>query len=116
MKVLKRVVAGSGAFALVVFGAVGSAWAQVPDPAPAAPPGADRITTVLGWAKWVALAACGLGGIAGAGMAWAGQSRGMAGQEEQGKKMVIAALAGAMVIGVVIVLVNGVFTGGGGGN
>lgn len=114
MTVLKRVVGASGVFAVVVVGAVGEAWAQVPDPAPTAPPGADRITTVLGWAKWVALAACALGGIVGAGMAWAGQSRGMSGQEEQGKKMVIAALAGALVIGVVIVLVNGVFTGGGG--
>lgn len=114
MRLFTRVGVGlSVCWGLVVVASV-AAGAQVPDPAPVAPPGADRITTVLGWAKWVALAACALGGIVGAGMAWAGQSRGMAGQEEQGKKMVIAALAGALVIGVVIVLVNGVFSGGGG--
>ena len=34
---------------------------QIPDPAPAAPPGTEGVTTVLNWASWIVAVLCGLG-------------------------------------------------------
>ena len=34
---------------------------QIPDPAPAAPPGTEDVQTVLNWASWIVAILCGLG-------------------------------------------------------
>lgn len=47
--------------------ALGPALAQIPNPGPIAPPGADKITNVVGYVKWaagLALVAGFFGGIA----------------------------------------------------
>jgi peptidoglycan/LPS O-acetylase OafA/YrhL len=67
----------------------------VPDPDPVQPPGTEGLTTVMGWAKWVALAVCVLGLFA-AGALMAIQSRRGEGGEHVGK--IGMALGGVVVI------------------
>lgn len=69
--------------------------AQLPDPEPVRPPGTDGFITLMGWAKWVALAVCILGLFA-AGAMMAVQSRRGEGGEHVGK--IGMALAGVIVI------------------
>ena len=68
---------------------------QVPDPNPVQPPGTEGVTSIMGWAKWVALAVCVLGLIA-AGALMAIQSRRGEGGEHVGK--IGMALGGVIVI------------------
>ncbi len=68
---------------------------QVPDPNPVQPPGTEGFTSIMGWAKWVALAVCVLGLIA-AGALMAIQSRRGEGGEHVGK--IGMALGGVIVI------------------
>lgn len=67
----------------------------VPDPVPVQPPGTEGLTTIMGWAKWVALAICVLGLMA-AGALMAIQSRRGEGGEHVGK--IGMALGGVIVI------------------
>ena len=69
--------------------------AQVPDPTPVQPPGTEGLNTLMGWAKWVALAVCILGLFA-AGALMAIQSRRGEGGEHVGK--IGMALGGVIVI------------------
>lgn len=68
---------------------------QVPNPDPVQPPGTEGLTTIMGWAKWVALAICVLGLMA-AGALMAIQSRRGEGGEHVGK--IGMALGGVIVI------------------
>lgn len=68
---------------------------QVPNPDPVQPPGTEGFTSIMGWAKWVALAVCVLGLIA-AGALMAIQSRRGEGGEHVGK--IGMALGGVIVI------------------
>ena len=68
---------------------------QVPDPDPVQPPGTEGFNTIMGWAKWVALAICILGLFA-AGALMAIQSRRGEGGEHVGK--IGMALGGVIVI------------------
>ena len=69
---------------------------QIPgDPTAQQPPGTEGISTVMGWAKWVALAICILGLVA-AGALMAIQSRRGEGGEHVGK--IGMALGGVVVI------------------
>lgn len=69
--------------------------AQIPDPAPVQPPGTEGFLSIMGWAKWVALALCIMGLVAaGAMMSW--QSRRGEGGEHVGK--IGMALGGVIVI------------------
>lgn len=68
---------------------------QVPNPNPVQPPGTEGFTSIMGWAKWVALAVCVLGLIA-AGALMAIQSRRGEGGEHVGK--IGMALGGVIVI------------------
>ena len=68
---------------------------QVPDPNPVQPPGTEGFTSIMGWAKWVALAVCVLGLIA-AGALMAIQSRRGEGGEHVGR--IGMALGGVIVI------------------
>lgn len=76
---------------------------QVPDPNPVQPPGTEGFTTIMGWAKWVALAVCILGLFA-AGALMAIQSRRGEGGEHVGK--IGMALAGVIVISAAAALVG----------
>lgn len=68
---------------------------QVPNPRPVQPPGTQGFQTIMGWAKWVALAICVLG-LIGAGAMMAIQSRRGEGGEHVG--MVGRVLAGVIVV------------------
>ncbi|RJF44983.1 hypothetical protein D4740_01830 [Actinomyces sp. 2119] len=67
----------------------------VPDPDPVQPPGTSGFTTIMGWARWVALAVCVLGLFA-AGALMAIQSRRGEGGEHVGR--IGMALGGVIVI------------------
>lgn len=67
----------------------------VPDPVATQPPGTEGFTTIMGWAKWIALAVCILGLFA-AGALMAIQSRRGEGGEHVGK--IGMALGGVIVI------------------
>ncbi len=69
---------------------------QIPNPAPVAPPGADKFIQVMAWAKWVALAIAVIG-LIGAGAMMTINSRRGEGSEHAGK--IGAVLAGVIVIG-----------------
>jgi len=77
--------------------------AAVPDPGAVQPPGTEGFTTVMGWAKWVALAVCILGLFA-AGALMAIQSRRGEGGEHVGK--IGMALGGVIVISAAAALVG----------
>lgn len=77
-------------------------WA-VPDPDPIQPPGTEGFTTIMGWAKWVALAMCVLGLFA-AGALMAVHSRRGEGGEHAGK--IAMALGGVVVISAAASLVG----------
>lgn len=76
---------------------------EIPDPDPIQPPGTEGFTTILAWAKWVALAVCILGLFA-AGALMAVQSRRGEGGEHVGK--IGMALAGVIVISAAVALVG----------
>ena len=76
---------------------------QVPDPDPVQPPGTEGFTSIMGWAKWIALAVCVLGLIA-AGALMAIQSRRGEGGEHVGK--IGMALGGVIVISAASALVG----------
>lgn len=71
---------------------------QIPDPDPVQPPGTEGFTSIIGWAKWVALAVSVLGLFA-AGALMAIQSRRVEGGEHVGK--IGMALSGVIVISVI---------------
>lgn len=76
---------------------------EVPSPKPIQPPGTEGFTTILGWAKWVALAICILG-LFMAGALMAVQSRRGEGGEHAGK--IGMALGGVIVISAAASLVG----------
>jgi hypothetical protein len=76
---------------------------KIPDPTPVQPPGTEGFTTIMGWAKWIALAVCIIGLIA-AGALMAIQSRRGEGGEHVGK--IGMALGGAIVISAASALVG----------
>lgn len=68
------------------------------DPIPELPPGMDRIAIVLNWIAWgVQLIAVG-GFVIGIGMLITGA---LSGREQQGMKMIIFAIVGAIMLGAV---------------
>lgn len=104
----KVMAAATGFWAAVQVAAAG---AQVPDPAPdASIPGGAIISQVIGWAKYGALAICGIVVIAGGAM-WAGGQHGGfgGGREADGKKLVLGGLIGAVIVAIAITATNGVF-------
>lgn len=76
---------------------------QVPNPDPIQPPGTEGFTSIMGWAKWVALAVCILGLFA-VGALMAVQSRRGEGGEHVGK--IGMALCGVIVISAAAALVG----------
>ncbi|RAX21769.1 hypothetical protein DRB06_05355 [Actinomyces sp. Z5] len=76
---------------------------DLPDPDPVQPPGTEGFTSIMGWAKWIALAVCILGLFA-AGALMAIQSRRGEGGEHVGK--IGMALGGTIVISAAASLVG----------
>ena len=69
--------------------------AALPNPDPLQPPGTDRFTDVMGWVKWVALAALIIGLMVAGGMMAFGSRRGEGGEH--------AGRIGMILMGVIIV-------------
>lgn len=108
-----RVAAGVvGPLGLAFAGAVTPAGAQVPSTSPdSSVPGGSVLQKILGWAMYGGLAICVLAMIVGGAMWGFSQSNGaMGGREGDGKKMVMGGGVGAVIIGVAVAFVNGVFT------
>lgn len=87
----------------VVADVVAALPLDVPDPIAVQPPGTGGLNTIMGWAKWVALAVCILGLFA-AGALMAIQSRRGEGGEHVGK--IGMALGGVIVISAAAALVG----------
>ena len=82
-------------------------------PSSAGLPGADFVRALVGWGKWLGLAACGLVMIYGA-ATWAGFGSASAGRAVQGKTYVMGGVIGAAVIGLVAVVVPMMYQAAGG--
>lgn len=82
-------------------------------PSSAGLPGADFVRSLVGWGKWLGLAACGLVMIYGA-ATWAGFGSASAGRAVQGKTYVLGGVIGAAVIGLVSVVVPMMYQAAGG--
>jgi hypothetical protein len=84
--------------------------ASVPNPAPLSPgAGGNAIRTLLAWVKWLALAACGASAIVAGGMMAAGSTTRRSELAERGKTALLWSIAGAIVVGIGIPLVNQAF-------
>jgi len=83
--------------------------ANVPNPAPASPGVGSAVTTLIAWAKWLALAACGASAVVAGGMIAAGGVTRRSELAERGKTALLWSVAGAVVVGVGIPLVNQAF-------
>jgi hypothetical protein len=74
---------------------------DIPNPAPAAPPGVDHaVSVVFGYGKWIAYAACGLAAIA-AGARCAIEVRQHGGSSEAAKQLLLALIGAGVVSGAV---------------
>jgi hypothetical protein len=84
---------------------------QVPNPGPAAPPGSDKLTQILSYLKWGALAACAAAFLGGVIAFTAGRVIDNRHYGKTGAMMMISAVGGAMLFGVGPAILNG-FAGG----
>jgi len=93
----------------------GRVFAQIDDTAPSnvGLPGGALIAQVIGWGKWVGLAACVLAIVYG-GATWRGMG-GNSGRGVEGKAYVAAGMLGAMVIGLSVIAVNTLYSAGNAG-
>jgi hypothetical protein len=84
---------------------------QVPNPAPAAPPGSEKLNQILSYLKWLALAACAVGFLGGVIAFTAGRVVDNRRAGNSGALMMIAAVGGAILFGIGPAILNG-FAGG----
>lgn len=89
--------------------------AQIDDTAPsnAGLPGAELVSQIMGWGKWVGLVVCILAIVYGA-ATWRGMG-GNTGRGVEGKMYVAAGAIGAMVIGLATIAVNTLYSAGNAG-
>ena len=78
----------------------------VPDPAPAAPTGANALVTLLSWIKWGALLCCAGAGVCAGGMIALGNTSRRAEMAERGKVTLICSVIGAVIIAVAGTLIT----------
>jgi len=104
-----------GVMCAAVVSAPGRVFAAIADPAPsnAGLPGGALVAQVLGWAKWLGLAACIVAIIFGA-ATWRGMG-GNSGRGVEGKAYVMAGMLGAMLIGLSVIAVNTLYGAGNAG-
>ena len=82
-----------------------SVLSDIPNPAPAAPPGVDHaVSVIFAFGKWVAYALCGLAAVA-AGARCAIEVRQHGGSSEAAKQLLLA-LVGAGVVSGAVAIVN----------
>lgn len=85
--------------------------AQVPNPGPAAPPGAEKLTQILSFLKWLALGACAVGFMGGLIAFTAGRVVDNRRSGNTGALMMIAAVGGALLFGIGPAVLNGFASG-----
>lgn len=79
----------------------------IPNPAPVAPFGLGTVTTnVISWVKWGVIIAVGIAALVGVGMIAAGRILGHQGSSKHGVQVLVSAVIGAALVGVVIPFVN----------
>lgn len=83
--------------------------ASVPNPAPVSPAAAGAITTLIAWIKWLALVACGAAAVMAGGMIALGSTTQRTSLAERGKTALLWSVAGAVVVGIGIPLINRAF-------
>ena len=95
----RRAVVGLATFASLFVGA-GSALAQVPNPpADGSAPGAELVTTVLGWLKWAGLAAALAGLLIGAIATGIGHFGSNYSASSAGRKWLLGGMGAAILAG-----------------
>lgn len=72
----------------------------VPNPAPAAPPGSEKLTQILGYLKWMALGACAVAFMGGLIAFTAGRVIDNRRYGNTGSLMMLAAVGGALLFGI----------------
>ena len=82
-------------------------YLAIPNPGPAAPPGSDKLTTLLQWGLWLATLLC-VGAVVKAGVQIAMASHGRGSGGEHGMTLLMA-LGGAIVCGVAAAAVTLLF-------
>jgi hypothetical protein len=96
----RQVAAGAAAMAVTMSVTATAAMGQVPDPSPdGSMPGANLVTSMLGWMKWGALAAA-VAGILGGGVAvGVGHFGNNYGAASAGRKWVLGGIGAAALAG-----------------
>jgi hypothetical protein len=97
----RRVVAAAALSAMVMFGSASAAFAQaIPNPpADGSAPGAELVTTVLGWLKWAGLAAALAGLLIGAIATGVGHFGSNYGASSAGRKWLMGGMGAAILSG-----------------
>jgi hypothetical protein len=85
-------------------------WAQVPNPEPAAPPGASLMNSILSWLKWGALWAAVAGLLVGGIAVGVGHFGSNYGASSAGRKWLLGGLASAAIAGLAWGFANTVYT------
>lgn len=78
----------------------------IPNPPPAAPPGAGALTTLMAWFKYGMLACCFIAAVAAGGMIPLGHTSRRAELAERGKLTLLGAIAGAVIIAIAAALIS----------
>jgi hypothetical protein len=97
--------------ALGHVGNILAAGGVVPDPAPTAPTGTDgAMSTLISYAKDIALICCAIGVVVGGGMIGIGHTSRRAELAERGKVSLLGGFIGAIIVALAVTLVNGSFS------
>lgn len=86
-----------------------AAGGPIDNPGPVSPVSGNGVDMLLGYAKWGALAACGVVALVSGGLLAVGQLSNNPGHSDRGKRALLWALGGAVVTAVAIPTLNTVF-------
>jgi hypothetical protein len=81
----------------------------VDNPAPKSPVSSTGVDMILGYAKWGALIACAVVAVVSGGLLAVGQLSNNPGHGDRGKRSLLWALGGAIVVAIIIPTLNTVF-------
>lgn len=81
----------------------------IDNPSPASPISGNGVDTILGYAKWGSLIACGVVAVVSGGLLAVGQLSNNPGHGDRGKRALLYALGGAIIVAVAIPTLNTVF-------
>lgn len=85
------------------------AGGPIDNPNPESPVSSQGVDMLLGYAKWGALLACGVVALVSGGLLAVGQLSNNPGHSDRGKRALLWALGGAVVVAIVIPTLNTVF-------